>query len=155
MARSFGRFLALSVLAFGLSSLSCLSFVGAPVSARRGVVQLQAEAKAAPKKKEKAPWIGPKKGSWVKILRPESYWYQTRGQVVNVNQKAEVKYPVTVKFDRVNFSNVNTNGFALWEVIEAPAPGPGEVWSAEIQKTNFFECEGQSAKGSRPVELER
>jgi hypothetical protein len=21
-----------------------------------------------------------------------------------------------VKFDRVNFSNVNTNGFALWEV---------------------------------------
>lgn len=84
-------------------------------------------AEAAPKKKEKAPWVGPKKGSWVKILRPESYWYQTRGQVVNVNQKAEVKYPVTVKFDRVNFSNVNTNGFALWEVIEAPAPGPGEV----------------------------
>ena len=74
-----------------------------------------------------APWVGPKKGSWVKILRPESYWYQTRGQVVNVNQKPEVKYPVTVKFDRVNFSNVNTNGFALWEVIEAPAPGPGEV----------------------------
>ncbi len=124
-----------------------------------------------------------RKGSWVKILRPESYWFQTRGQVVslgslkqgghgqvvrfiggcwwccgcsfsliltwtsmlvyvyagraernfttliysicesftsaefwnnkptsqplqtrNVNQKAEVKYPVTVKFDRVNFS---------------------------------------------------
>ncbi|CAK9109672.1 unnamed protein product [Durusdinium trenchii] len=76
---------------------------------------------------EKAPWVGPKKGSWVKILRPESYWYQTRGQVVNVNQKPEVKYPVTVKFDRVNFSNVNTNGFALWEVIEAAEPGPGEV----------------------------
>ena len=88
--------------------------------------------------------MGPKKGSWVKILRPESYWFQTRGQVVrlgfkmrcrvsvmrvialdhtirramprNVNQKPEVKYPVTVKFDRVNYANVNTNGFALWEV---------------------------------------
>lgn len=129
MARShMGRLLALSVLAFGLSCLSSLSFVGAraPGNARSLDVQRAAEAKA-PKKKEKAPWVGPKKGSWVRILRPESYWYQTRGQVVNVNQKPEVKYPVTVKFDRVNFSNVNTNGFALWEVIEAPAPGPGEV----------------------------
>eukprot|EP00438_Fugacium_kawagutii_P031105 Skav231825 [mRNA] locus=scaffold136:82070:82450:- [translate_table: standard] len=126
MARSTGRLLALSVLAFGLSCLSSLSFVGARAPSARGLdVQLRAEA--APKKKEKAPWVGPKKGSWVRILRPESYWYQTRGQVVNVNQKPEVKYPVTVKFDRVNFSNVNTNGFALWEVIEAPAPGPGEV----------------------------
>ncbi|CAE7250976.1 PSAE1 [Symbiodinium pilosum] len=58
-------------------------------------------------------------GSWVKILRPESYWFQQRGQVVNVNQKPEVKYPVTVKFDSVNYANVNTNGYALWEVIEA------------------------------------
>ena len=32
---------------------------------------------------------------------------------------AEVKYPVTVKFDSVNYANVNTNGYALWEVIEA------------------------------------
>ena len=115
-------------VALALSVLVTLSFtfVGGSVLPRRPGMSLNAEAKA-PKKKEKAPWIGPKKGSWVKILRPESYWYQTRGQVVNVNQKAEVKYPVTVKFDRVNFSNVNTNGFALWEVIEAPAPGPGEV----------------------------
>ena len=123
MARShIGRLLALAVLAFGFSC----SFVGPQSLRSQGVTQRHAEAKA-PKKKEKAPWVGPKKGSWVKILRPESYWFQTRGQVVNVNQKPEVKYPVTVKFDRVNFSNVNTNGFALWEVIEAPAPGPGEV----------------------------
>ena len=32
---------------------------------------------------------------------------------------AQVKYPVTVKFDSVNYANVNTNGYALWEVIEA------------------------------------
>mmetsp|Transcript_111865 Transcript_111865/g.280232 ORF Transcript_111865/g.280232 Transcript_111865/m.280232 type:complete len:93 (+) Transcript_111865:73-351(+) len=30
----------------------------------------------------------------------------------------KVKYPVTVKFDLVNYANVNTNGFALWEVEE-------------------------------------
>uniref|UniRef100_UPI002FE4FB73 Photosystem I PsaE n=1 Tax=Amphidinium carterae TaxID=2961 RepID=UPI002FE4FB73 len=63
-------------------------------------------------------WVGPKKGSQVRILRPESYWFQQRGTVVNVNQKTNIKYPVTVKFDFVNYANVNTNGFALWEVDE-------------------------------------
>mmetsp|Transcript_146836 Transcript_146836/g.208127 ORF Transcript_146836/g.208127 Transcript_146836/m.208127 type:complete len:128 (+) Transcript_146836:53-436(+) len=107
-----------------------LSFVGPSAGSaapRRSATAMAAEAKKAPKKKAKGPWVGPKKGSWVKILRPESYWFQQRGQVVNVNQKPEVKYPVTVKFDSVNYANVNTNGYALWEVIEAPAPGPGEV----------------------------
>jgi len=121
------RGLVLLAVAALLGLWNSTSFVGNGLPGRTSSIGLQAEAKAAPKKKEKAPWVGPKKGSWVKILRPESYWFQTRGQVVNVNQKPEVKYPVTVKFDRVNFSNVNTNGFALWEVIEAPAPGPGEV----------------------------
>lgn len=82
-------------------------------------VAMKAEAAAkAPPKKAKAPWVGPKKGSTVKILRRESYWFQERGTVVNVNQKPEVKYPVTVKFETVNYANVNTNGYALWEVEE-------------------------------------
>jgi len=75
----------------------------------------------APKKKAKKAWVGPKKGATVKILRPESYWYSETGTVVNVNQKAEVKYPVTVKFNMVNYANVNTNGYALWEVQEVDA----------------------------------
>eukprot|EP00929_Paragymnodinium_shiwhaense_P033274 TRINITY_DN182_c0_g3_i1.p2 TRINITY_DN182_c0_g3~~TRINITY_DN182_c0_g3_i1.p2 ORF type:complete len:127 (-),score=37.04 TRINITY_DN182_c0_g3_i1:173-553(-) len=98
------------------------SFV-APLSSERASSRValraeEAEAKAPPPKKAKAPWVGPKKGSTVKILRPESYWFQERGTVVNVNQKPEVKYPVTVKFETVNYANVNTNGYALWEVEE-------------------------------------
>ena len=77
-----------------------------------------APAAKAPAKKAKKAWVGPKKGSTVKILRPESYWFQEKGTVVNVNQKPEVKYPVTVKFQLTNYANVNTNGFALWEVEE-------------------------------------
>merc|ERR1712060_606649 len=81
-------------------------------------VHRSAGAKKAPAKKAKKAWVGPKKGSTVKILRPESYWFQEKGTVVNVNQKPEVKYPVTVKFQMTNYANVNTNGFALWEVEE-------------------------------------
>mmetsp|Transcript_25641 Transcript_25641/g.58142 ORF Transcript_25641/g.58142 Transcript_25641/m.58142 type:complete len:126 (-) Transcript_25641:87-464(-) len=125
MARSMlARLLVLVAL---VAVWSGLTFVGPTSAVRESATAMRAEAKAAPKKKAKAPWVGPKKGSWVKILRPESYWFQMRGQVVNVNQKPEVKYPVTVKFEQVNYANVNTNGYALWEVIEAPAPGPGEV----------------------------
>ena len=76
------------------------------------------EAAPKPAKKAKKAWVGPTKGSTVKILRPESYWFQEKGTVVNVNQKPEVKYPVTVKFELANYANVNTNGFALWEVDE-------------------------------------
>jgi len=122
-------FPALLLLALLVVAASCLFQAPAPgflVPPRAGAaashVALRAEAAAAaPKKaakKAKKPWVGPKKGSTVKVLRPESYWFQERGTVVNVNQKPEVKYPVTVKFNAVNYANVNTNGFALWEVEE-------------------------------------
>ncbi|CAE7239158.1 PSAEA [Symbiodinium natans] len=112
MARAFSVLFLATACALAAWCAAPSSFVGPSATSS---VQPRTVLRAAPKKKAKGPWVGPKKGSWVKILRPESYWFQTRGQVVNVNQKPEVKYPVTVKFDRVNYANVNTNGFALWE----------------------------------------
>eukprot|EP00401_Gymnodinium_catenatum_P082012 CAMPEP_0117517606 /NCGR_PEP_ID=MMETSP0784-20121206/31698_1 /TAXON_ID=39447 /ORGANISM="" /LENGTH=132 /DNA_ID=CAMNT_0005313491 /DNA_START=66 /DNA_END=464 /DNA_ORIENTATION=+ len=93
---------------------------GAGGAPRAVALSAEGEAAAPPPKKAapKKAWVGPKKGSTVKILRPESYWFQMTGTVVNVNQKPEVKYPVTVKFEMVNYANVNTNGYALWEVEE-------------------------------------
>nr|YP_009546427.1 photosystem I subunit IV [Gelidium gabrielsonii]AYO27775.1 photosystem I subunit IV [Gelidium gabrielsonii] len=56
-----------------------------------------------------------KKGSIVKILRKESYWYQDTGTVVKV--ETDIKYPVLVRFSKETYSGVINNNFAQDEVM--------------------------------------
>nr|YP_009546650.1 photosystem I subunit IV [Gelidium kathyanniae]YP_009564942.1 photosystem I subunit IV [Gelidium coulteri]YP_009565142.1 photosystem I subunit IV [Gelidium galapagense]YP_009565342.1 photosystem I subunit IV [Gelidium sinicola]AYO27998.1 photosystem I subunit IV [Gelidium kathyanniae]QBA96293.1 photosystem I subunit IV [Gelidium coulteri]QBA96493.1 photosystem I subunit IV [Gelidium galapagense]QBA96693.1 photosystem I subunit IV [Gelidium sinicola] len=56
-----------------------------------------------------------KKGSVVKILRKESYWYQDTGTVVKV--ETDIKYPVLVRFSKETYSGVISNNFAQDEVM--------------------------------------
>ncbi|KAK1355900.1 Photosystem I reaction center subunit IV A, chloroplastic [Heracleum sosnowskyi] len=78
-----------------------------------------AEAKEeAPTPVAKPPPIGPKRGSTVKILRKESYWYKGTGSVVAVDQDPKTRYPVVVRFKKVNYANVSTNNYALDEIEE-------------------------------------
>ena len=58
------------------------------------------------------------KGSKVRILRKESYWYNDIGTVVTIEKKA-ANYPVIVRFVKVNYSGTNTANFKLEELIAA------------------------------------
>nr|YP_009511124.1 photosystem I reaction center subunit IV [Hydropuntia rangiferina]AXI96797.1 photosystem I reaction center subunit IV [Hydropuntia rangiferina]UAD87478.1 photosystem I reaction center subunit IV [Hydropuntia rangiferina] len=56
-----------------------------------------------------------KKGSIVKVLRKESYWYQDKGTVVKVD--TGIKYPVLVRFIKQTYSGINSNNFAENELL--------------------------------------
>ena len=61
------------------------------------------------------------RGSLVRIMRPESYWFQECGTVATIAKSGD-RYPVVVRFEKVNYEGVATNNFALDELVEVEAP---------------------------------
>ena len=61
------------------------------------------------------------RGSKVRVLRPESYWFQDTGIVASIDQSG-IRYPVIVRFNNLNYAGVNTNNFATSELLEVAKP---------------------------------
>ncbi|KAK9292528.1 hypothetical protein L1049_020502 [Liquidambar formosana] len=125
MASAASGFVLKSSLASTASPSSRIGVAFSPknsnTSSRRLVVRAAEEgappatATTAP---PKPPPIGPKRGAKVKILRKESYWFNGIGSVVAVDQDPKTRYPVVVRFNKVNYANVSTNNYALDEIQE-------------------------------------
>jgi photosystem I subunit 4 len=58
------------------------------------------------------------KGSKVRILRKESYWFNKVGVVVSIEKSSVIRYPAVIRFDSVNYSGTNTNNFSLAELVD-------------------------------------
>jgi len=57
------------------------------------------------------------KGSKVRVLRKESYWFNKVGVVISVEKSTIIRYPVVVRFESVNYSGTNTNNFSITELV--------------------------------------
>ena len=55
------------------------------------------------------------RGSKVRILRKESYWFNQVGTVATIDQSG-IRYPALVRFESVNYAGTNSNNFALDEL---------------------------------------
>ncbi|WP_422661909.1 photosystem I reaction center subunit IV [Pannus brasiliensis] len=64
------------------------------------------------------------RGDKVRVLRHESFWYQDIGTVVSF-ERSKTKYPVIVRFNKINYAGVNTNNFASNE-LETIGTGNGK-----------------------------
>ena len=52
-----------------------------------------------------------KRGSTVKILKKESYWYKESGKIASIEESSAVLYGVYVRFEKINYNGHFTHAW--------------------------------------------
>lgn len=88
------------------------------------------------------------RGTKVRVLRKESYWFQNVGTVASVDQSG-IKYPVIVRFENINYAGVNTNNFSMSELEVVPDGKAGAQRSTASGSTPTDERSRKTGSGGK------
>ncbi|HEY9667306.1 MAG TPA: photosystem I reaction center subunit IV [Coleofasciculaceae cyanobacterium] len=93
------------------------------------------------------------RGSKVRVLRKESYWFQDVGTVATVDTSGII-YPIIVRFNNVNYAGINTNNFAENELLEVEAPKGKKVTGSKGTGTPVKAAERKTGQQSQKTTAE-
>lgn len=94
-----------------------------------------------------------KRGSMVRILRKESYWFNQIGTVATADQSG-IRYPVAVRFENVNYSGTASNNYALDELRVLPSLD-WIGWEQELENIYSSNSESINVLGDVEKDLEQ
>lgn len=96
------------------------------------------------------------RGAEVKILRPESYWFNDYGKVISSDTSGTARYPYVVRFTNVNYAGVSTNNYSEDELQVLNKPNkPNKPKDPPAKEPDQPKQENPPNQSSEPPKAEK